>query len=139
MTDTQPAVVNKYGIRHKRFLLPIHGPRDNRCPGGHTEPKPWLESAGLPSWDDMTDLDRGAALMFVWKAKWEGSYMYARENYPARYVVHPTLRSLDDTEACHHASAVTGSWDEAKNRLGTDAVQRLYDLALSKQGNADRV
>ncbi|MFG2046028.1 hypothetical protein ACGFIW_01190 [Micromonospora sp. NPDC048935] len=126
----QPAVENRYGITHKRFLLPIHGPRGNRCLGGRMEPKPWLDASGLPSWDDMTDLDRGAALMFVWKAVREG-YGYARDNYPARYVDHPTLRALDVAEACRHARTVAGTWAEAHTRLGADEVQRLYDLALN--------
>lgn len=126
----QPAVENRYGITHKRFLLPIHGPRTNRCPGGHTEPKAWLAASGLPAWDDMTDLDRGVALMFVWKAKREGSG-YARENYPARYVDHPVLTGLDVSEACRHARQVAGTWREAGERLGDDEKQRLYDLALN--------
>lgn len=128
----QPAVRNRYGITHKRFLLPIHGPRHNRCPGGHTEPQPWLDATGLPSWDDMTDLDRGAALMFVWKAQREG-YGYARDNYPAAYVDHPMLTGLDPSEACRHARQVAGTWAEAGERLGHDEKQRLYDLALNHQ------
>ncbi len=128
----QPAVRNRYGVTHKRFLLPIHGPRANRCPGGHTEPQPWLEASGLPAWDDMTDLDRGAALMFVWKAVREG-YGYARENYPARYVDHPVLIGLDVSAACRHASQVAGTWAEVNARLGADEVDRLYDLALNHE------
>ncbi|MEV1315467.1 hypothetical protein AB0J14_05200 [Micromonospora arborensis] len=129
----QPAVRNRYGVTHKRYLLPVHGPRGNRCPGGHTEPKAWLAASGLPSWDDMTDLDRGAALMFVWKVSWEASYFYARENYPATYIDHPTLAALDVSEACRHARQVAGTWAEAGERLGDDEKQRLYDLALNHQ------
>lgn len=128
----QPAVRNKYGITHKRFLLPVHGTNGDRCPGSHTEPQPWLIATGLPTWDDMTDADRGAALMFAWKVQWERNYAYARENYPARYIDHPLLTALTESEACRHASAVAGTWDEAKGRLGADAVQRLYDLASNR-------
>jgi len=127
----QPAVVNKHGVRHKRWLLPVHGPRNNRCTGSRTEPRPWLEASGLPSWDDMTDTDRGAALMFVWKVKWEADYTYARENYPARYFDDPRLTDLDVRSACRHAKTVAGSWDEANDRLGEAEVNRLYDLALN--------
>ena len=126
----QPAVRNKYGITHKRFLLPTHGPINDRCQGGHTEPKAWLTASGLPSWDDMTDLDRGSALMFVWKVKREGS-LYAREHYPVRYVDHPVLTALDVATACRHARQVVGTWREAGERLGDDEKQRLYDLALN--------
>ncbi|GGM27995.1 hypothetical protein GCM10011608_11060 [Micromonospora sonchi] len=127
----QPAAVNRHGVRHKRWLLPVHGPRNNRCAGSHTEPKAWLDAAGLPSWDHLTDLDRGAALMFVWKVRQEGEYAYARDNYPARYRDHPLLAALDAREACRHASAVAGSWAEAIDRLGEAEVERLYDLALN--------
>ena len=137
LTDrhAQPAVRNRHGIVHKRFLLAVHGPRNTRCPGSHTEPKPWLDAAGLPSWEEMTDLDRGSALMFVWKRQREG-YAYARDNYPARYVDHPVLSGLDVQEACRHASAVAGSWGEAKERLGVDELDRLYDLALNAERGA---
>lgn len=128
-----PSFVNRHGVRQKPYLLPIHGPQGNRCDGGHHEPKPWLEATGLPDWDAMSDLDRGAALMFVWKVKWEADYGYAREHYPARYVEHPLLTALDNRTACRHASHVAGRWDEAKERFGAAEVQRLYDLALNHQ------
>ena len=129
----QPSFVNRYGVRQKAYLLPIHGPRDNRCNGGHQKPKPWLEASGLPSWDEMTDVDKGSALMFAWKVHWERDRMYAKENYPARYVNHPLLVALDTNEACRHATAVAGTWGEAQDRWGADEVQRLYDVALTAE------
>ena len=126
----QPSFVNRYGVRQRAWLVPVHGPRDNRCAGGHHKPKPWLEASGLPAWDALSDLDKGAALMHVWKRKREGA-MYAREHYPVRYSDHPALPTLDDREACRHASVVAGTWDEAKERLGEHELDRLYGLALA--------
>ncbi|MEU8158149.1 hypothetical protein AB0B94_31225 [Micromonospora sp. NPDC048986] len=126
---SQPAVTNRHGVTHKRFLLRVHGPRNNRCPGSHTEPKPWLEASGLPAWDAMTDLDRGAALMHVHKRRREGA-SYAREHYPVRYSDHPLLIILvaeDIRTACRHAAIVAGN---VADGLTDDEYGRLYDLAL---------
>lgn len=137
-----PSVVNQYGVRHKPYLLPVHGPRNDRCPGGHTEPKAWLEATSLPTWEEMSDLDRGAALMFTWKVYRERDRIYARENYPARYVDHPLLTALDlddqqdRGDACRHATAVCGTWVEARDRWGADEVQRMYDLTLNHKRGA---
>lgn len=127
----QPSYINKYGIRQKGFLLIVHGPRGDRCAGSHTKPLPWLEASGLPAWDEMSDLDKGAALLFVWKCHWERSYGYARDNYPATYIDDERLRALDPDEACRHGSNVAGMWKEANERLGAEETQRLYDLALA--------
>jgi hypothetical protein len=78
----------------------------------------------------MTDADRGAALMFAWKVQREG-YMYARENYSARYLDSPDLTALDAFTACRHANLVAGTWREANERLGSAEVTRLYELALA--------
>lgn len=134
LTDNhdQPSFVNKYGVRQKAFLLVKHGPRDSRCAGSHELPLPWLEGSGLPSWDEMADLDKGAALMHVWKRKREGG-MYARENYPCRYLDSALLRSLDVRDACRHAQAVTSGWDSIKAEIGDGELDRLYDLALAHE------
>ncbi len=130
-----PPYVNKYGVCTKGFRLKKHGPRDNRCAGSHELPVSWLEASGLPSWDQMSDLDRGAALMHVWKRKREGG-PYAVENYPVRYIESQLLRGLDLREACRHASVVCGSYDEACDRLTGAEVGRLYDLALNHERSA---
>jgi hypothetical protein len=61
----------------------------------------------------MSDLDKGAALMHVWKRNREGG-VYARENYPAEYIEHPDLIGLPRDAACHHATAVAGRNDDAR-------------------------
>ena len=58
----------------------------------------------LPTWDEMSDLDKGAALLHAWKRDWEGP-AYAVENYPAEYLENPVLMRLDDREASRHAAA----------------------------------
>lgn len=86
----------------------------------------------LPSWDEMSELDRGASLLHVWKRKWEGAG-YAREHYPARYLVHPRLVGLNPELACRHAVTVARHWDFAVDLLGMDEVERLYYGALVEE------
>jgi hypothetical protein len=89
-------------------------------------------AAELPGWDDMTELDRGAALMHAWKRHWEGSAAYAVENYPCRYIEHPALIALGERESCGHAVEATGGWHKAVDSLGMDEVERLYNRALDE-------
>jgi len=81
--------------------------------------------SNLPSWDEMSDLDKGAALMHAWKRFREG-LPYAVEYYPVRYFDHPALLSLDEKAACGHAARVTKGWCD----LDVTEFDRLYDLAL---------
>ena len=87
------------------------------------------ETTTLPTWDEMSDLDKGAALMHAWKRSWEGP-SYAVENYPAEYFDHPALLALDSKDACQHAAKATKGWRD----WDTDEVDRLYNAAL----DADR-
>ncbi|MER7433152.1 hypothetical protein ABT341_00330 [Pseudonocardia alni] len=122
------------GVR--RMPIYSHGPRGNRCPGGGLPGKTWIQTRRLPQWQDMTDLDRGAVLMFLWKVHWERSFAYARENYPCTYRDAPALVALTKRDACSHAAQVvkelTGEpGDRAIARyLGEAEYKRLYDLAL---------
>lgn len=87
----------------------------------------------LPTWDKMSELDRGAALLHLWKRDWEGA-SYAVSDYPCEYFDDLQLTGLDRKAACRHAVDVIGSYDNAVDLLGDGEVQRLYDLAL----DADR-
>lgn len=58
------------------------------------------QTTGLPSWPEMSDLDKGAALLHLHKCDSEGAG-YAIENYPARYFDDPRLTALSPREACH--------------------------------------
>lgn len=132
----KPSYDNEYGVRVRAYLMVMHGPRDNRCPGSRKPPLRWIEAAELPLWVDMSDLDRGAALLFLWKCKWERSYSYARDHYPCRYIDDPCLTALDEREACRHAGIVAKTYDKACEAHGDDEVQRLYDLALNHERSA---
>lgn len=79
----------------------------------------------LPTWDEMSDLDKGAALLHAWKRSWEGP-SYAVENYPAEYLEDPRLMTLGRKDACKHAARVTKGWQD----WDIDETTRLYDAAL---------
>jgi hypothetical protein len=87
------------------------------------------DTSGLPTWAEMTDLDKGAALLHLHKRDWEGDE-YAQDNYPARYFDHPALTALSPLQACRHAVSVEDDADRAGATRG-DEFERLYDLALT--------
>lgn len=84
--------------------------------------------AGLPDWNAMSDLDKGAALMHLAKVENEGR-AYAIENYPVQYLDSPRLTSLNRQDACNHASR----FDDITDELDGDEYERLYDLALNHE------
>jgi hypothetical protein len=83
------------------------------------------ETAPLPRWDGMSDLDKGAALMHLHKREYEGAE-YAVEKYPARYFEHPGLAALDWRRASEHAASLI---DDAE-ALAPEEHERLYNAAL---------
>lgn len=85
----------------------------------------------LPSWEQMTDLDRGAALLHLHKRRVEGA-AYAVEEYPVSYFDHPALLALDDEDACDHAAGLECQ-GASFNKLGADEYHRLYDMALDAE------
>lgn len=84
----------------------------------------------LPRWNDLTDLDKGAALLHLHKREWEGGD-YAEEHYPAVFYDHPTLTAMDSGAACDYATSL----DEHADALDTNEYARLYDLALDAEHN----
>jgi hypothetical protein len=86
------------------------------------------EPPQLPAWSELSDLDKGCALMFLHKRDWEGE-PYAIENYPARYCDHPALLALSPRDACRHAMSVEDDAELAGALRGGEHG-RLYDLAL---------
>lgn len=116
----------------QRPALWAHGPLGNRCPGSRQRPKPWLEASRLPTWEQMSELDRGAALLHVWKRHWEGA-SYAISDYPCRYLDNPILVGLDERTASKHAAAVCGRHEAVLARLGVEEHDRLYNLALAAE------
>ena len=88
----------------------------------------------LPGWDEMTDLDKGAALMHLHKREWEGEE-YAESDYPCRYFDHPVLAALGPRDASRHAASLAGAVAaEMVTHAGDDWYTDLYDAAL----DADR-
>lgn len=85
----------------------------------------------LPTWAEMTDVDKGCALLHLHKRRWEGA-SYAIEEYPCRYLDNPRLVALAPQDACRHAVRVGGSSEAAWDRLGEDEFRRLYELALDE-------
>ena len=98
--------------------LIVHGPRAARCPGSGSLPVPWLAATGLPRWDDLTDRDKGAALLLVLE---HGPNLCASEAGLPVYLDDPVLAGLDPADP--HArrrrrrslgcSALSASWERA--------------------------
>lgn len=84
----------------------------------------------LPAWTEMSDLDKGAALLHDHKRDEEGAN-YAAEHYPCRYIEDPRLTALGRTEASNHAAEVVGF--DVLDRIGVEEYERLYDLALGHE------
>jgi hypothetical protein len=82
----------------------------------------------LPTWSEMSDLDKGAAIKFGMACQSEG-IAYATENYPCRFLDDPRLVALDKAEASRHADEVLGYEDEMYDLLGEAEYNRLYGLA----------
>lgn len=79
----------------------------------------------LPTWSEMSDLDKGAALLHLHKREYEGA-AYAVEHYPAEYFNDPRLTGLDRQAASQHAAGFA----EDADRLADGEYDRLYNLAL---------
>lgn len=84
--------------------------------------------AALPDWSEMSDLDKGAALMHLWKRDSEGDD-YAVENYPVKYIEDPRLTALNREDACAHAAR----FEEIAEEMDGDEHERLYNLALDHE------
>lgn len=82
----------------------------------------------LPTWEQMSDVDKGAALLYLRKIEVEGRE-YAREEYPAEYIGDPALNALGDEAASDHAESLFDGWYDAERTLGIDEVDRLRALA----------
>lgn len=107
-------------------------------PGGHLAYRlparfSSLDPRSLPSWDDLSDVDKGCVLMFLQKVEVEGEE-YARENYSAQFVDNEVLVALVSADACDYAIGFEDQ-HSAESVLAEggdlDEWQRLYDLALA--------
>lgn len=91
----------------------------------------------LPSWPDLSDLDKGAVLLHLRKCENEGGD-YATDQYSARFFDHPALLDLDRVTASRYAQsfAEEEGWEISPDLLDPESddgfaeYSRLYDLAL---------
>ena len=90
-----------------------------------------MTTSNLPTWDEMSDLDKGCAAMHLWKRDAEGA-AYAVWHYPARYLDDERLKALDSVAASRHAASMRAQ----AAALDADEWGRLYDLALDADGDA---
>lgn len=81
----------------------------------------------LPTWNEMSDLDKGAALMHLHKRDWEGA-SYAVEHYPVQYFDSAQLTGLGRREACRHAAG----FQREADALTPAEHERLYNLAYDE-------
>ena len=86
------------------------------------------DDSSLPAWAELSDLDKGAALLFLYERDWKGED-HAIANNPARYFDDPRLTALSPRDACRHAISVEDDADRAK-ALGPPEFDRLYNNAL---------
>ena len=86
---------------------------------------PILEPERLPEWDELSDLDKGAVLLFLSKVDYEGE-SYARENYPCEFLDDSDLMAMTSSQQCDAALVYDGSAEE----LDDDESERLHCLAL---------
>lgn len=123
-----------------RFLDPrITAPVDPFC-ADLTEPVTAADLAEpvLPTWVEMSDQDKAAAVLY-WQACDTEGHSYAYRNYPCRYREDPALRALDPSAACNHADQVAGALckcdpedvaeDDVYDALGGDEWDRLKAIA----------
>lgn len=86
-----------------------------------------MTSNDFLGWAEMSDLDKGAALLHLHKRGYEGAG-YAVENYPVQYFDDPRLTGLDRRAACRHAA----TFAREAEQLADDDYRRLYELALAE-------
>lgn len=86
----------------------------------------------LPVWDQMSDRDKGAALLHAAKRENEGA-SYAVEHYACRYFDDPRLTRLTPETASRHAARTVGDTYEIVELIGQAEYERLYDAALDAE------
>lgn len=119
------------GNTHERLAVLLNLPAVRQLVAEATKREHAAMMAALPSWDDLSDLDKGAALMFLAKVENE-CYEYAVENYPVKYIEDPRLTALSVLDAC----AYTEKFEDLIEDMDGGEHERLYNLALNhERGN----
>lgn len=62
-----------------------------------------MPETGLPEWVELSDLDKGAVLLYLRRLDLDG-FFYASTEHPARYFDHPVLTGLEAYEASSFAA-----------------------------------
>lgn len=85
---------------------------------------------GLPEWDELKDLDKGAILHFLYKCESEGDFEYASAHYPVQFKIHPVLCSLDQK---HQLNYILDRWTDIGDlNIEYEEEERLYRLYQEK-------
>lgn len=85
----------------------------------------------LPTWDEMSDLDKGSALLHVYRSTWSRQ---TRKIMNCKYTDDPALVALNEKERSRHAHHVTGGIQRITSRLGNRETSRLMKIAGYKLG-----
>jgi hypothetical protein len=88
----------------------------------------------VKTWEDLSDLDKGAALVHLRHCAIEGDDDYAARYYPCRYFDDPELIALTPLEASRHAQSLTSAGGTAifEDVIDDDEYERLYALAYER-------
>lgn len=87
----------------------------------------------MKTWEDLSDLDKGAVLLHLSKVDIDGE-SYATQNYPCQYFDDPELTAMTPRQASEHAQSLGYVWDICNQ----DEFERLYDLALDEEARRRR-
>lgn len=87
---------------------------------------------GMPGWNDLDDLDKAAAALFLLVRSFSGGAAYRHS--PVRYRTHPKLTQLSPTLACNHAVTL---YPQVR-ALPAREYRRLLNIALPGRNRSDR-
>jgi hypothetical protein len=83
----------------------------------------------LPGWDEMSDADKGAAMLHLRRRDWWGDAV-AIEAHPCRYFDHPALVALSPAAASEHANGFAeDQWED----LDDAEFERLIRLGRAAE------
>lgn len=86
----------------------------------------------LPKWADLTDADKGAALLHDYYRGVHGG-KEAVDSFPVRYADHTALLALDGDDACGHAADVVREWKDSDGWTDRED-KRLFALGYYPAG-----
>lgn len=99
-----------------------HYHRGAACAGGRELEVGWAQARKVPTWERMSDKDRGVALSHVLECTTPRQPQQAW-THPEHTYTGPGLSRLDVWQVCAHAWDQTGGWQRALDRWGDEQVQ----------------